>query len=173
MTHALTIAQALLGCLQTALSAPHVAPIAPEHVMLRGGGEVTPLLGKLDDECCRGLGWVRITGKSGLREVNDPTGNGLDGCFRTRRTLTLELGTARCAPSAPVSGVPTEDQWAQAVTVMDADDGAMEQAVCCLAAMRNDLFIGDLAVGDYTPFGVDGNCLGATLLLTIATNACC
>jgi len=173
VTHVLTIAQALLACLQNALAAPHIAPIAPEYVMLRGGAEVTPLLGTGDDECCRGLGWVRIAGKSGLLEINDPGGNGLDGCFRQRRVVTLELGTARCAPSAPVSGVPTEDQWAQAVTLMDADSGAMEEAVCCLAAMRDDLRLGDLAVREYTPFGPDGNCLGATMLIDIDTNVCC
>lgn len=168
----MVLAQQLLACLEVALQAPHPQPIAPAYVMLRAGGEVTPLLGTTEDECCRGLGWVRIAGLSGVRDVND-----LDTtaqCFGSQRVLVLELGVARCAPSAPVSSVPTEDQWTTVALLLDADMGAMEQAICC--AFGGDAvepIAGDVAVGEYVPFGVDGNCIGGTMTVRIALERCC
>jgi hypothetical protein len=171
MTNALVLAQELLACLQFQLAAPQTTfPIAPEHVMLRAGEQVTPLLGTGDDECCRGLGWVRIQSISGVRELGT-----LDNvtCFQQERRLVLELGVARCAPSAPVSGVPTEDQWSLAATQLDSDQGSMEAAICCAFGDVEGSAAEEVAVGEYRPFGVDGNCIGGTMLVNIAMTACC
>lgn len=162
-------AQQLLACFQTELQAPHPTPIAPEYVMLRAGAEVTPLLSTTSDECCRGLGWVRIASVSGVRSIND-----LDTtarCFGQDRVVTLEIGTARCAPTPGIGAIPTEDQWTAVALLLDEDHGAMERAVCCAFAGLDD--IDDVAVGDYQPFGQDGNCIGATMTVQIATEACC
>lgn len=171
MTAALTLAQDLLACLQTELTAPQTTfPIAPQYVMLRAGEQVTPLLGTNDDECCRGLAWVRIVSRTGARELGE-----LDNvvCFRDDRRLVLELGVARCAPSAPVSGVPTEDQWTLAATQLDSDMGSMEAAVCCAFADVEGSPAEEVAVGEYRPFGVDGNCIGGTMTVNITMSVCC
>lgn len=169
MTHAMTVAQMLLDCLQTQLLAGPNPPPA-DKVMLRAGAEVTPLLGTGTDECCTGLGWVRIAEVSGVRQLGD-----LDNvsCFQTERTATLELGVARCAPSAPVSGVPTEEQWTQVALQLDADHGAMEAAVCCAFGDTDGTVAEEVAVGDYLPFGVDGNCIGGTMRVFVRMTNCC
>lgn len=170
MTTAITLAQELLACLQANLgTSPY--PIAPEHVMLRAGSEVTPLLGTNDDECCRGLGWVRIAGISGVRQLGDSDNV---ACFGQERTLTLEMGVARCAPSSDVQTVPTEDQWTSVALKLDEDQGDMEAAICC--AFRTDpenRAVEEIAVGEYQPFGVDGNCIGGTMQVLIRMSACC
>lgn len=170
MTNAITIAQDLRDCLQVSLGAgPN--PIAAQYVMLRAGSEVTPLLGTNDDECCRGLGWVRIVRISGVRQLGDVDNV---SCFQQERTLVLELGAARCAPSAPVSGVPTEDQWTAAAVQLDADQGAMEAAICCaFGDLDNYVLAEEVAVGEYEPFGVDGNCIGGRMQVSVRMTACC
>lgn len=171
MTNALVLANELLACLQFQLAAPQTTfPIAPEHVMLRAGEQVTPLLGTNDDECCRGLGWVRIATITGVRELGT-----LDNivCFQQERTLVLELGVARCAPSAPTTGVPTEDQWTLAATQLDSDQGSMEAAICCAFGDIEGSAAEEVAVGEYRPFGVDGNCIGGTMLVNVRMSACC
>lgn len=170
MTNAIVIAQELLSCLETALLAgPNPPPV--NRVMLRAGSEVTPLLSTVDDECCSGLGWVRIARISGVRNVGE-----LDNvaCFAQERTLELELGVARCAPTASsASTIPSEDQWTQAALQLDADQGAMESAVCCAFADGDDAMVEEVSVGEYLPFGVDGNCIGGTMTVSVRMTACC
>ncbi len=169
MTNAIVIAQELLACLETALAAgPN--PVPAQYVMLRAGEEVTPLLGTARDECCEGLGWVRIASVSGVRQLGESDNV---FCFQRERTLTLELGVARCAPSAPTSGVPTEDQWTNAALQLDADMGAMEAAVCCAFNDLDGSAAEEVSVGDYRPFGVDGNCIGGRMTVMIRMSNCC
>jgi len=169
MTNAIILAQDLLACLEASLAAGP-APIAPEHVMLRAGAEVTPLLGTSRDECCEGLAWVRIQGVSGVRQLGDRFNV---SCFEAERTLTLEMGVVRCAPSAPTTGVPSEDQWTAAALRLDADMGSMEAAVCCAFGATEGTVAEEVAVGEYRPLGVDGNCIGGTMTVTIRMQNCC
>lgn len=169
MTQAIVLAQELLACLQTnLLASPY--PIAAQHIMLRAGAEVTPLLGTSDDECCRGLGWVRIESISGVHELGEPDNI---SCFSQQRTLTLELGVARCAPSSDVQSVPTEDQWLVAALTLDEDQGDMEAAICCAFGDLDGSNAEEVAVGEYRPFGVDGNCIGGTMQVRVRMTACC
>lgn len=169
MTQAMTLAQTLLACLETELTGS-VYPIAAEHVMLRAGAEVTPLLGTNEDECCRGLGWVRIAGITGVRTLGE-----LDNtaCFSQERTVTLEMGVARCAPSSDTASVPTEDQWTDAALKLDVDQGAMEAAICCAFGDVEGSVAEEVAVGAYEPFGVDGNCIGGRMTVQIRITHCC
>lgn len=169
MTNAIVIAQELLACLETALAAgPNPPP--PGKIMLRAGAEVTPLLGTGTDECCTGLGWVRIDSISGVRGIGERDNV---VCFQAERVLTLELGVARCAPSAPASGVPTEDQWLAVALQLDADQGAMEAAICCAFNDLEGSAAEEVAAGEYRPFGVDGNCIGGTMTVQVRMTNCC
>ena len=169
MTNAIVIAQDLLACLQARLAASPY-PILAEHVMLRAGEQVTPLIGTTDDECCRGLGWVRIASITGVRQLDDL--NNVT-CFSQERTLTLELGVARCAPSLDTATVPTEEQWTDAALKLDSDQGDMEAAICCAFGDLEGTAAEEVAVGEYRPFGVDGNCIGGTMQVLIRMTACC
>lgn len=169
MTAAMVLAQELLTCLQAELLAGPNPPPA-NKVMLRAGAEVTPLLGTMTDECCTGLGWVRIARVEAVKRVGDPDNV---VCYTQWRDLTLEMGVARCAPSAPVSGVPSEDQWAASAVQLDADMGAMERALCCAFNDIEESVAEEVAAGEYEPFGVDGNCIGGTMTVTVRIDACC
>lgn len=169
MTNAIVVAQELLSCLQMTLAAGP-QPIPTEHVMLRAGSEVTPLVGTQRDECCEGLGWVRIQSVSGVRQIGDTLNV---ACFEAERDLTLELGVVRCAPSADSSTVPSAAQWMAAALQLDADMGAMEAAICCAFRDLEGSAAEEVSVGEYRPLGVDGNCLGGTMTVTIRMQRCC
>jgi hypothetical protein len=169
MTNAIVLAQELLACLQTALAAGP-QPIPANHVMLRAGAQVTPLLGTARDECCEGLGWVRVQSVSGVRQLDDRLNV---TCFEADRTLTLEMGVVRCAPSADASSVPSEDQWTAAALQLDADMGSMEAAVCCAFGDLEGSAAEEISVGEYQPLGVDGNCIGGTMTVLIRMTNCC
>jgi len=169
VTIAMTLAQELLACLETSLTAgPNPPPL--NRIMLRAGAEVTPMLSTVDDECCSGLGWVRIQSVSGVRQLGE-----LDNvmCFQQERTLTLELGVARCMPTPEASALVTEDQWTAVALQLDADMGAMEAAICCAFGDIEGSGAEEVSVGVYEPFGVDGNCIGGTMTVLIRMTNCC
>lgn len=169
MTNVIVVAQELLACLETALLAGPNPPPA-NRIMLRAGAEVTPMLSTVDDECCSGLGWVRVAGISGVRELRAPDNT---SCFLPDRTLTLEMGVARCMPTPDASSLVTEDQWEDVALQLDADMGAMESALCCAFSDLEGSPAEEIAVGEYQPFGVDGNCIGGTMTVRIAMSRCC
>ena len=163
------LAQELLSCLEMQLLAGPNPPPASK-IMLRAGAEVTPLLGTGTDECCTGLGWVRIARTRNVRGLGDRDNV---PCYTQDRELVLEMGVARCAPSSSVNTVPSEDQWTASALQLDADLGAMERAVCCAFADIEGSAANEVAVGEYEPFGVDGNCIGGTMTVTLRIDACC
>lgn len=166
----MVLAQRLLACLQAELTDPaYPFPVPADKVMLRAGEDVAPMLSTVTDECCTGLGWVRIAGLSAT--APDVTNVAFNRCFGTSRVLTLELGVARCIPTPGASGILTEDQWTQAALKLDEDNGAMERALCC--AFEDDPTLGPYAVQAYEPFGPDGNCVGGRMTINIVTEACC
>ena len=171
MTQALNLAQTLLSCLAANLQAPHPWPVPPERVMLRAGEQVIPLLSSNgEDECCLGLGYVRVAGLSGVRDVNDRLAS---GCFERERVLTLELGVYRCMPTPDATAIVTATQWDTLTQKLDADYDAMEKAVCCAFDDPDALRIGPVAVGLYEPVGPDANCIGGRMTVNIVMEACC
>jgi hypothetical protein len=168
VTRPVEFAQILLQCLGEKIAAgPY--PIPPEKVCLRFGERVNPTLGTSEDECCTGLAWVRVSNIDSLADPDDP-GN----CISTARRITLEMGTARCIPFGTVGQGPSCDQWTVAALKMDADQAAMEAAICCANEAFMDLLVWPRTVpGTYQPFGPDGNCLSGTMDLTIDYDCGC
>lgn len=166
------LAQILLGCLETQLQAPHPWPVPVDRVMLRAGEQVIPLASTVTDECCTGLGYVRIAGVDGIRDTTDRMAS--SGCFMSERLLTLELGVYRCIPTPEKDEIVTGDQWSEAALKLDADWQAMEAAICCAFDDPTDqLRIGAVAVGLYEPIGPDANCIGGRTTVSIVMEACC
>jgi len=172
VTQALSLAQLLVGCLATQLqNPPHQWPIPSERVMLRAGQQVIPLLSSTgEDECCLGLGYVRVANMSGVRDVNDRLAS---GCFERERVLTLEMGVYRCMPTPQAGAIISATEWDTLAAKLDADYGAMEKAVCCAFDDPDQLRIGPVAVGLYEPVGPDANCLGGHMSVNIVMEACC
>ena len=165
------LAQILLGCLETQLQAPHPWPVPADRVMLRAGEQVIPLASTSTDECCTGLGYVRIAGVQGVRDVTDRMA--ASGCFMAERLLTLELGVYRCIPMPDANEIVTAEQWSEAALKLDADRQAMEAAICCAFGDPEQLRIGPVAVGLYEPIGPDANCIGGRTTVNIVMEACC
>lgn len=172
MTRHMMLAQRLLACLESELTPPtYPYPVPADKVMLRAGEEVTPTLSTLTDECCTGLGWVRIAGIRSRRvDVSDVA---IPKCFGRERVLTLELGVARCIPTPGASGILGEDDWADVALKLDEDNGAMERALCCTFEAADNTEYDVFAVQSYEPFGPDGNCVGGRMLIDVLTEACC
>lgn len=171
MTVALSLAQTLLQCLEDSLT---VNP--PAQICLRAGEAVTPQISTVDDECCSGLGWVRIASVSPLvlRGQEDLT----FGCVNHMRETTLEMGVVRCMPTPGADTLVTCDQWTALALQLEADHTAMEAALCCLQALvRGGTVpaITDIALypGEYTPRGPDGRCLGGTMMITAQHGCAC
>lgn len=171
MTRPVEYAQILLQCLREQIAAGPF-PIADEHVCLRFGEIVNPMLGTDTDECCTGLAWVRV---QGIVPVDDPFDTAVGNCFSHRRRVTLEMGTARCVSWGTVQFPTSCEAWTEAAIKMDADNLTMEQALCCFRDTVATLpFSPDgIAIGDYEPFGPDGICLRGTLLMSFETNCGC
>lgn len=166
------LAQILLGCLEAELQAPHPWPVPSERVMLRAGEQVIPLASTATDECCTGLGYVRIANIGGVREVTDRMAAA--GCFMSERLLTLDVGVYRCLPTPGKDQIITADQWTEVALRADADQGAMERAICCAFDDPTDqLRIGPVAVGEYEQIGPDANCIGGRMTVNIVMEACC
>ena len=165
MTAALTFAQALLSCLEEALTE---AGNPPGIISLRGGDHVSPSISVNGDECCSGIGWVRIV-RTDVADLDLPSG--VRGrCINHTRTTTLEMGVIRCMPTPDSGRMVTAEEWDDVVLQMEADHGSMEQALCCLTAV-DSLGDPDYTALSYEPRGQDGNCIGGTLQLTV-TYAC-
>ena len=172
MTQALSLAQLLVGCLATQLQNPHPWPVPSERVMLRAGEQVIPMLASTgEDECCLGLGYVRIAGVDGVRDVTDRMA--ASGCFMNERVLTLELGVYRCMPTPDAGAIVSATQWDTLAAKLDADWKAMEAAVCCAFSDPDSLRINAVAVGLYEPVGPDANCLGGRMTVSVSMEACC
>lgn len=170
MTRPVEFAQVLLECLRERLAAgPN--PIADEHVCLRFGERVDPMLGTNTDECCTGLAWVRVARIESLTDLDDSqTGN----CVTTARRLTLELGTARCVSWGTVQTPTSCDAWTVAALKMDADEQAMSEAVCCFNDTMADSFGAPrISIGDYEPFGPDGTCIRGTQTVIVDYDCGC
>lgn len=170
MTRPIEFAQVLLTCLKERLDlGPY--PIAAEHVCLRFGQVVDPMLGTQTDECCTGLAWVRV---ANIESLADPDNQDTGNCLPTARRLTLEVGTARCVTWGTVQYPTSCDAWTAAALKMDADEQAMSDAVCCFADTMADSFGAPrILPGEYQPAGPDGTCIKGTLTVTIDYDCGC
>jgi hypothetical protein len=160
------IADALRACLEMELAGPN----APAEVCLRAGAETPLNLGMSQDECCSGLGWVRIASVS-------PTGSGrvgdslddpdLNQCNNRHMSVGFELGVARCAPFGTPQAGPTCDQWTELALLLDEDALAMRRAVCCYAdSIAGELDYGPVALvrpGAWEPLDTSGGCAGGIM----------
>lgn len=160
-------AESMLACLQET-----VADLAkpPADVMLRVGNQVELLMSLNQNECCSGLGWVRVAGIWPSSGAAFPEPDALaDKCGPLRYAAQLELGIARCAPTTDIRTIPTADQWNEVTATVLDDAAAMRRAVCCWTDLNKDALH---LIGAWQPLLVQGGCLGGTMTVTVATPAC-
>jgi hypothetical protein len=162
------IARELLECYDLELMKVEHPPF---YVQLRPGNVVAHLLSTTDDECCRGLAWVRPAAffpSSATFPIQDeaPQKTG------TRSwAVTLELGAVRCAPTPDGNSIPSGEEWDAVVQEVMDDAAAMRRAICCFIDARQGR-AGRVLPGIWQPLDVQGGCVGGILPVTIQGPAC-
>jgi hypothetical protein len=165
------VASALLACLTTQLNE---LPSPPAKIELRAGAETGPLIGPNVDECCAGLGWVRVASVYPSWDSFPAADNTWTPCGPFAYAVVLEMGTAFCMPWSDSDqefdnmDPPSTSDWATAhATLMQHQNLLRRAAACCFPATQRR------AVGEWTPLSVEGGCLGGTLRVTVSVmNPC-
>ena len=164
------IADALRACLDLAFTGDDGAPAEICH----RPGDLTPLnFGTTQDECCTGLGWVRIAGVDPVVDPFTATQLDFNPCAVTDSRITLEIGVARCNPSGTREAGPSCEAWTELALRMDQDRAAMRRAVCCLqqsTAAEENSGVTRILPGTWTPLDSSGGCAGGTLSVSVYTD---
>lgn len=160
------IADALRACLDTAFTGDTGKPAEICH----RPGDIVPLnFGTAQDECCTGLGWVRVASVEPVVDPQQSEQADFNPCSITDSRITLELGVARCNPSGTKAAGPTCEQWTELAFRMDLDRAAMKRAVCCLQGEENN-GVYRIMPGTWTPLDSSGGCAGGTLSVVVYTD---
>lgn len=161
------VAAKMLGCLATQVDQ---LPKKPKNVGLRPGAQAPIMLSTNRDECCEGLAWVRVTKVVPSSTNNWPSADVTPqgGCGTKMVAISLEIGIVRCAPTKPAQKIPSVEEWNEVAEATYLDFTAMSRAICCFQEQWRYLTL----VGDWTPLGVDGNCVGGTINVTVAAPPC-
>lgn len=164
------MATALLACFEE-----EVAKVLdpPASVGLRPGQQVDALLSVNEDECCEGLGWVRIDDVFPSSDERFPLQDQTAGAWCNPRTwaVRLEMGVVRCAPTPDAYSIPTNAEWRDLVERHMQDAAAMRRSVICCFGELDISFL----LGNWTPLPVSGRCSGGTTMVTVAAEYidCC
>lgn len=162
----------LLECLCTALNNN---PNPPEICCLRPGDTVIQdvgIPGFSVDECCAGQAYVKIAGFYMTGEGTSPfpspsTDAPISPCGVPAWGLQLEMGVFRCIRT---SSQLTCTEQTEAVIRQMADAKAMRCALDCFIALHDPQTV---AVGNWSPAGPDGGCVGSTWQVSVEVlNSC-
>ena len=161
----LPVAQLLLDCFAAEVA---LVDAPPAVTSLRVGQQVELLLAFTRDECCEGVGWVRVATiyPSSTFPAQDTEWS---PCAPAGWAAVLEMGVARCAPTPDASSIPSADEWSAIATAVLEDAAAMRRAICCFDGTdgaRRSL------AGLWTPLPVEGGCVGGTQQLTVSIGDC-
>lgn len=161
------IADLLRACLESAY-ADADDPETPAEICHRPGSEVPFSFGTSQDECCTGLGWVRV---QTVEPVVDPSAGGdaaFNPCYGDRRVV-IEIGVARCNPFGDSSRGPSCEVWTELALRMDLDRLRMAQAVCCLGAeaVGESTGVYRVLAGAWTPVDSSGSCAGGSMEISV------
>jgi len=160
----LPVAQELLTCFCTSLNAN---PDPPEICCLRVGQRVSALISANDDECCRGLAWVRVVSDFPSNDFPEQLTTPIGNCPPGWLAVILEMGVLRCAPAGTIFDLPTCPEWTALFTTLMNDSAAMRDAFCCL-----DLDVSAKLLGIWEPLEVEGGCTGGTRTVTVWVPSC-
>lgn len=165
------LAAALLVCLSQQVA---LLERPPSNVSLRPGAQAVIGIATRRDECCEGVAWVRTASIAPSSTANwpspDVTPYGVPGgCGPQRLAVVFELGIVRCSPTPSASGIISDEQWNALSELILDDYAAMYRAFCCFQQQFNTR---PMLVGQWTPLGPDGNCIGGSMNVTVAAPPC-
>jgi hypothetical protein len=158
----------LLECLGQEVAKVEYPPL---YVQPRIGETVDHLLSTSQDECCDGLAYVRPAGffpSSGVFPAQDeaPLPKGI-----LAWAVTFELGVIRCAPTPDEHSIPTAEQWQDLTQAVMDDGAAMRRAICCFIDAKPNR-ARNVLVGQWSPVGIQGGCVGGVIPLTVRGPVC-
>lgn len=160
------LAEQLLECFVTELAKVEQPPAA---VHLRPGISPVAWVSQHENECCSGLGWIRVDSFFPSSDVFPTQDDTPPPKGTAAWAIVLELGVFRCAPSPDEDDIPSAAQWADVVqTVMD-DAAAMRRAICCLTDQHGRQRV---LPGQWVPLDVQGGCAGGYMTVTVKGPAC-
>lgn len=162
------VADALRACLDAAYDTAADTG-KPAEICHRPGSEVPLSIGTGQNECCSGLGWVRIVSVTPVVDPQQAEDPDFNPCVVGDRRIVFELGVARCNPFGTAEAGPTCEEWTELALRMDVDAVRMRAAVCCL---QNSDDVGEyqsvyrLLPGTWEPIDSSGGCAGGTMQVT-------
>ena len=170
-TMVMPILQEALACLRTEAS---LTENPPQHYHVRPGASFEPSAdGYGRDECCDGIGWVRLVANYEGGDANwlEPAGGVEGNCAPIAWAVIIEIGLMRCVPVAADrgGGNVTSEQWTAAAQAQLDDGAALRRVLCCLREIRG---VSDVVSGQLSPLENSGGCGGITLQVTIRADAC-
>lgn len=136
---------------------------APSQCCVTAG---VPIVG----DCCAGFAWVRLVNawptSAFPSHANVPT-----NCMLDSWALQIEVGVTRCAPQAcdQIGNVCCAAQAGASAIMMD-DFKAMRKLFSCQCT---GISAKQIVVGNWTPYGPEGGCVGSKMLATILTSGNC
>lgn len=145
----------------------------PDLYQMRPGASFSPMIDNngRNDECCIGIGWVRMVAMSPTRDFPLPDADTMN-CPPDQWAVQIELGLDRCVPlvsDIDPSKPPTTAQWLAATQRAMDDGAALRRAACCLGEVYGWSYV---LVGTLGPLENEGTCTGMVLGVTVAANAC-
>jgi hypothetical protein len=160
------ILDALRECLDDQLNYVHAKPAS---VCLRPGDRVDLLIAQGRDECCEGLGWVRLAAVYPTTTFPVPD-ESYSKC-NTGWAVVAELGVARCAPVPEADELPTCADWTDVSHAVMADAAAMRRALMLFRRIDDYRHI-PLVTGRWLPLTTEGGCVGGTMTTTVWAPYC-
>jgi hypothetical protein len=149
-----------------------VAPNVPAYFHLRPGADFEQQADQYGDECCDGIGWVRMAANYEGSDENWMEPNGTpSNCPPNSWAVVIEIGLMRCIPLARTARGErvTDAQWTAATQQQMDDAATLRRVLCCL---RDAFDQADVTAGQIGPLPNSGGCGGVTIQVTIRADAC-
>lgn len=163
----LPVAESLLSCLEEQLSIYDAG--ACRTFIAPGNAPAW-------DFCCHcetnaeGMAWVQIASVFPSDDFPSPQ-TGAMRCKPSGYGVVMNVGVLRCASALDDNGRPPSSDrlTAEAAKVMRDRAIVNEAITCCFLA---DADPGTYVIGEWTPLGPDGGCVGGSTQLTVVIAAC-
>lgn len=119
-----------------------------------------------EEDDCEGQAWVRLVRV--YPSDRFPAAGAQKTACPIQWAAVVEVGVVRCAPTLNNQGeVPTCEELAASAAGVHADMVAMYRAVGC-CGLDSD----EVVLGEWSPIGPEGGCVGGRMTATVAIAAC-
>jgi hypothetical protein len=143
----------------------------PALFTIRPGDSFEPSADPWTDECCVGIGWVRMVSSFETYDFPAPASVMEGNCPPHSWAVVIEVGINRCVPVAGDGrgSVVTSEQWLAAAQAQADDGAALRRMLCCLRELYD---VADVTAGQVNPLPLQANCGGVVLTVTVRRDAC-